>query len=878
MKSIARYTIALFMIGGLAATAHAQAVDGWIEQLKDDDAQVREQAADGLALRGAEAIGPLFAVMGGTDHRLDLAARIATKRLVHHAARPAGSPIQRQAVAEALAQEAQANHPVGVRRFALRMVSFVGGDSVVPALGSLLDDQDVREMARWALCRIPGEEALRALAAGLPQADPDFKVALIAALGIRRDPAAIPVLKGALGNRNTAVRLAALDALGHIPDPSLEPTLREATATGSDREKEQARAAYLRLGHSLLDAGDKTTARNVFRYLYQNASTEHERCAGLAGLAKIGGQEGFTVLLAALDSEERDIQGVAKQGLVEAPGSAVTQALANALEGADAAKRVLVLWALGERGDPAGVPAVLAAAKDDEEAVQVAAFEALGKLGDPAAAPVLIAALSEAQDQGKQAAEVALNRIPGSETTQAIIRAVPSAAPDVQVILLRALGGRRDPSALPVLAQATKDDDEAVRVAALEAIGHLRDPQAVPVLLAALHTAQGKDREAAEAALGRMRGEETKTALVQALDDAPEAMQASLLRVLARLEDKELVPVFASAARSNSEEVVVAALEALGRLRDESAAPVFLEIAEQGTEKTKAAAIKAYMQIASAREKEDGAAALSIYRKALGLATTDDVRRQAIQGIGRLGGPDDVPLIRPYLQQQKLRQAAAAAIVPLAAKLADAGQKDEAIALLRLAVESTSDRNVLRDAAGKLRDLGVELDLAREGGFLTHWWVLGPFPGKEEMDKNDVIPTDQPIDVSTPAQVDGKDFDWKYAPIDDPLGMMDLEATVARRSNVGAYAYAEVQSPAAQDVTFKFGSDDSVFCWLNGQQIHAWVGSRGWGADQDSKDTSLKAGTNTILLKVVNGGGQWAFSLRVTDRNGKPLLLEQRKP
>ena len=246
--------------------------------------------------------------------------------------------------------------------------------------------------------------------------------------------------------------------------------------------------------------------------------------------------------------------------------------------------------------------------------------------------------------------------------------------------------------------------------------------------------------------------------------------------------------------------------------------------------------------------------------------------------VGRLGGPEDIPLIRPYLDQEKLRQAAAAAVVPLAVKLADAGQQDEAIVLLRKAVESTSDRGVIRNAAGKLRDLGIELDLAREGGFLTSWWVLGPFPGKEEMDKSDVIPTDAAIDVSQAAQVEGKDFDWKYAPIDDPLGMMDMDVAVARRGNVGAYAYAEVQSPAAQDVTFKFGSDDSVFCWLNGQQVHAWVGSRGWGADQDSVNTSLTTGTNTILVKVVNGGGPWAFSLRVTDRDGKPLQLEHRKP
>ncbi len=38
----------------------------------------------------------------------------------------------------------------------------------------------------------------------------------------------------------------------------------------------------------------------------------------------------------------------------------------------------------------------------------------------------------------------------------------------------------------------------------------------------------------------------------------------------------------------------------------------------------------------------------------------------------------------------------------------------------------------------------------------------------------------------------------------------------------------------------------------------------------------LKAGTNIILCKVINGGAQWSLSLRFTDPDGKPLVLQQR--
>jgi hypothetical protein len=107
--------------------------------------------------------------------------------------------------------------------------------------------------------------------------------------------------------------------------------------------------------------------------------------------------------------------------------------------------------------------------------------------------------------------------------------------------------------------------------------------------------------------------------------------------------------------------------------------------------------------------------------------------------------------------------------------------------------------------------------------------------------------------------------------------MVDLERAIARQDNVGAYLYAEVTSDVARDVIFKIGSDDDVFVWLNGKQIHRNPVDRGWTVDQDQIPTRLEAGVNRILVKVLQGGGQWAVSVRITDKSGRPLRLEQRR-
>jgi hypothetical protein len=125
---------------------------------------------------------------------------------------------------------------------------------------------------------------------------------------------------------------------------------------------------------------------------------------------------------------------------------------------------------------------------------------------------------------------------------------------------------------------------------------------------------------------------------------------------------------------------------------------------------------------------------------------------------------------------------------------------------------------------------------------------------------------------------DGEFHSWSYHPLDHIQGKLDLLDVVARRGDVGVYVYAEVVSGEAQDALFKIGSDDDVYCWLNGKKVHTFEGGRGWRADQDTVEVTLRRGSNAILMMVLNGGGDWAVSLRITDRAGNPLDLEQKKP
>jgi hypothetical protein len=334
--------------------------------------------------------------------------------------------------------------------------------------------------------------------------------------------------------------------------------------------------------------------------------------------------------------------------------------------------------------------------------------------------------------------------------------------------------------------------------------------------------------------------------------------------------------VYAAAAKDASDAVAAAALNALGRLRDEKAAPIFVEAVRTRSHEVGAAAARGYILLGNEFLERDRGQAVEMVRLALKLPADADERRLALAAVAQLRDAGSLPLVQPLLVDREVGGDAARALIAIADGLA-ASDKQQAIGLYKQALAHASDAGLVRDAVRKLREQGVDIDPAADAGFVTSWWVIGPFPDPKRLTKSDVIQTGGPVDVSASVQDRGKTFEWRAVRVDDPAGMLDLEQAVAQQDDCGAYAYAEITVDAARDVLLKIGSDDDVVCWLNGKQVHAHWGGRGYSPDQDVVPASLRAGTNTILLKVLDQGGAWAAGMRITDASGRVIGFQQRK-
>jgi len=151
--------------------------------------------------------------------------------------------------------------------------------------------------------------------------------------------------------------------------------------------------------------------------------------------------------------------------------------------------------------------------------------------------------------------------------------------------------------------------------------------------------------------------------------------------------------------------------------------------------------------------------------------------------------------------------------------------------------------------------------------YISTWEMAGPYeqPG-----------TEGPGLVAVafgPEQAEAKGVQWSAASVSpgpDGVPVVNLGRLLGGNHRV-AYLRARVASGKAQPARVELGSDDAVSVWLNGKLIHSHVVWRPVRPGEDKADAELRQGENTVLVKVIQGAGEWGACLRFRTRDGGHL-------
>jgi hypothetical protein len=170
----------------------------------------------------------------------------------------------------------------------------------------------------------------------------------------------------------------------------------------------------------------------------------------------------------------------------------------------------------------------------------------------------------------------------------------------------------------------------------------------------------------------------------------------------------------------------------------------------------------------------------------------------------------------------------------------------------------------------------------KPGAFIKDWLICGPFPNCEDCPLTDYKHSARCkgfyTDYLTSAggeksviphpgmtvRVPEKNIERHWFTYHSAADLIPLNDIVSPNDMVVVYAFCQISTPAEIKSILSVGSNDGIQVFLNGKKIHENHPKNGrWlQKDNDFIPVDLKAGTNNLLLKIDEGGGDFGFVAR----------------
>ena len=418
-----------------------------------------------------------------------------------------------------------------------------------------------------------------------------------------------------------------------------------------------------------------------------------------------------------------------------------------------------------------------------------------------------------------------------------------------------------------------------IQSGAIAGLGRHGDHTAIPVIAAALAGEQGASLEpAALEAFRSLEGRDVRNALAALFPDASPTMQAGILVLFGDQPAPEYAALLAEYAKHQDESLRTAARRALRRSGSPDSASIFQEILEEASQQTaewrteRDAALESLGELAlrlqqAGDEAGAGRAWLAVYRH----AEDEDMREAALNGIRNNPVPEAFEVVLDLLAAGDIDSLPVDTMMGIALNAIAQGREEEGRGLMDEILPRLTTADAVQRAVHTMRARGLNPEFARLIGVLNRWHFTGPFPWNPATAFTENFIGEPDIALDAVYTVDGRRMQWHMHESQDAGGIFDLSSTIANVENAAAFAYAEIEVEEGGPAQVRVGSDDGLRIWINGALVHENDVDRGAALDQDVADIELNAGRNTILTLITQRGGGWAFCLRLTDPDGKPL-------
>jgi len=147
---------------------------------------------------------------------------------------------------------------------------------------------------------------------------------------------------------------------------------------------------------------------------------------------------------------------------------------------------------------------------------------------------------------------------------------------------------------------------------------------------------------------------------------------------------------------------------------------------------------------------------------------------------------------------------------------------------------------------------------------MSPWFICGPFDNANKVGAKTAYPPEtKPFDVKETFKGRGNvDVRWVQMVVPDGQvnSLKDRMLPAGKNNdNVCCYLYRSIRADKARKLTIYLGSDDGLLVFCNGKKLLDKDVNRAARAYEDTVHLDLVAGQNHLLLKVLQGSGDFAF-------------------
>ena len=587
------------------------------------------------------------------------------------------SPESRKTCEKMLVNFLDSDATLAAKMAVCRNLREVGSAASVPVLEKMLLQPGTSDMARYALEKIPGDAAEKALVQGLSGSDGKIRLGIIASLGERGAKSAVAQLGKLVAGSDAEAATASAKALGKIGSDEAVAVLSKTLTQASGPLKERIASSLLRCAEIQSASGKTETAAEIYADLVRAELPLPVRQAAMRGQIACSGDKTKKMIIDALKGKDEEWYAPAISLVKENFDISAIQKVLPFLPSLPAEHQVQLLEVLSLYRDKGVRASLVSAAKSPEPAVRIAALKALEKAGNYTVVEFL--AIHAAQTKGTEqlAARTSLSGLKcGQANPTVLTNLVKNRDEAVQHELILAVGERRIIEGMNLLLTRARSSSDRNRQQAIRCLKNIASPSDIPRLVKLLpgmneETDQMEMAVTIAAVASKIPGPIGRArAVMDELESVSDVKgRCALLRTLGKIGDDSSLPALREALADDNPVVKDAAVRALAEWPTLAARDDLLHIAKtSGTPVHRVLALRTYIRMIGMEPYRLSKSAVQSFKDVLDLARAEE--KKLILGIlPTFASPDALELAQALLQEKEIEAEARLAIEKIAEKL-----------------------------------------------------------------------------------------------------------------------------------------------------------------------------------------------------------------